>query len=110
MRAREFQGHGCFDLVLEKVYDGETPPDRLRIQIDALKWAASKLLPKKYGDKLEVTGEVAFVPLNDLLDKAKAIREREAAAFAETIDIQAEALPPVEKPALPAPRETEGEA
>lgn len=28
-----------------------------RLQVDARKWAASKLAPKKYGDKLDVTSE-----------------------------------------------------
>jgi hypothetical protein len=84
-RAREFQGHGCFDLLLEKANDEEKDPTRLRIQIDALKWAASKLLPKKYGDKIEVSGAVGFVPLNDLLAKAQEIRERESLAFGEDV-------------------------
>lgn len=30
-----------------------------RLQVDARKWYASKLAPKKYGDKLELAGEVA---------------------------------------------------
>ncbi len=30
---------------------------RTRLQIDARKWMASKLAPKKYGDKLDVTSE-----------------------------------------------------
>ena len=36
----------------ESEYDN-TP--RSKLQIDARKWAASKLAPKKYGDKLDVT-------------------------------------------------------
>jgi hypothetical protein len=31
--------------------------DRSRLQIDARKWLASKLAPKKYGDKLELAGD-----------------------------------------------------
>lgn len=106
MRAREFQAHGCFDLIMEKANDEEKDPQRLRIQIDALKWAASKLLPKKYGDKLEFTGDITFVPLTDLLAKAQQIRAREAEAFDETIDIESEQVNP---PSLPAPQETAGE-
>ena len=34
--------------------------DRSRLQIDARKWYASKLAPKKYGDKLEHTGELGI--------------------------------------------------
>lgn len=32
---------------------------RSRLRVDARKWYASKLAPKKYGDKLELAGEVA---------------------------------------------------
>lgn len=31
--------------------------ERTRLQIDARKWYASKLAPKKYGDKQEITGK-----------------------------------------------------
>ena len=31
--------------------------NRSRLRVDARKWVASKLLPKKYGDKLEVGGQ-----------------------------------------------------
>lgn len=31
--------------------------DRSRLQIDARKWLLSKMLPKKYGDKLELAGD-----------------------------------------------------
>lgn len=42
-------------------------PQRTRLQIDARKWKASKLAPKKYGDRLDVTtkGE-AFTNKYDL--------------------------------------------
>ena len=43
-----------------KIVDGEEVTDynvinRNRLQIDARKWAASKMNPKKYGDKVDVT-------------------------------------------------------
>jgi hypothetical protein len=31
--------------------------ERARLQVDARKWIASKLKPKKYGDKLELAGD-----------------------------------------------------
>lgn len=39
-----------------KVPDGEAV-QRSRLRVDARKWAASKLAPKKYGDKLELAGD-----------------------------------------------------
>ena len=32
---------------------------RSRLRVDARKWAASKLAPKKYGDKVELSGDAA---------------------------------------------------
>ena len=44
---------------------------KAKLQIDARKWAASKIAPKKYGDKVEqqITGNLAIqadVKLSDL--------------------------------------------
>ncbi len=35
--------------------NGEIDPQAARVAIDAFKWTASKLKPKKYGDKLDLT-------------------------------------------------------
>jgi hypothetical protein len=94
VRARERQADGCFDRIMREAAATDADPQLLRIKIDALKWAASKLLPKKYGEKIEMTGAVGFVPLSDLMAKAAEIRQREALAFGEVIDVQA--LPAVE--------------
>lgn len=74
-RARESQADALFDEILhiadtpetgERVKvteDGKTETTRedmlghRRLQIDARKWIASKLQPKKYGDKLELAGD-----------------------------------------------------
>jgi hypothetical protein len=76
-QAREYQADAIFDEVIEIADDGtndwmarQSAEDRelyelngehvqrSRLRIDARKWAAGKLAPKKYGDKLtaEVTG------------------------------------------------------
>jgi hypothetical protein len=43
--------------------------NRSRLRVDARKWAASKLAPKKYGDKLELSGDpqnpVSKISLSD---------------------------------------------
>ena len=44
------------------VFDS-TAVARNRLRVDARKWVAAKLLPKKYGDKVEVTGKVSLESL-----------------------------------------------
>lgn len=61
MRARQIQGETHFEEILEvadKVKTGEIDPQSGRVVIDAMKWAASKMRPRVYGDKItqEVTG------------------------------------------------------
>jgi len=41
----------------ERVLSGEYDPAAARVAIDALKWAACKLKPKKYGDKITHAGD-----------------------------------------------------
>ena len=60
-RAREVQAETLADQIVE-IADGDkiAEPDavgvaRDRLRVDARKWVASKLLPKKYGEKVENT-------------------------------------------------------
>lgn len=57
-RARELQGETFADELVDVVGE-EEDPTRARVRMDARKWAASKLAPKKYGDKVttELTGK-----------------------------------------------------
>jgi hypothetical protein len=43
--------------------------NRSRLRVDTRKWIASKLKPKKYGEKIEHSGDVG-VTLSDLISKA----------------------------------------
>jgi predicted phage gp36 major capsid-like protein len=52
--------------VLEKLEKGLISPEQARIMIDARKWFASKLLPKKYGDKVEHEGNVNVIFSNGI--------------------------------------------
>lgn len=54
-RAREHQADAKFDEAWE-IAQKATPENVAvaRLQIDTIKWQASKLVPKKYGDKLDV--------------------------------------------------------
>lgn len=78
--ARDVQADTIFDEILdiadEPATDG-VEVQRNRLRVDARKWAASKLAPKKYGDKLELSGGTSNVNANvDLasLDPQEAVR------------------------------------
>lgn len=43
--------------IANAVLQGRYKPENARVAIDALKWTASKLKPKKYGDRLDLTSE-----------------------------------------------------
>jgi len=45
-------------LTIQQVKSGELPPDVARVAIDGMKWVASRLLPKVYGDKQIVEANV----------------------------------------------------
>ncbi len=51
--AREHQAEHFVDEIVT-IADTEENPTRARVRIDARKWAAVKLAPKKYGDKAEI--------------------------------------------------------
>jgi len=48
---------------------------RSRLRVDSRKWLASKMMPKKYGDKLDITADVKVQTLTDeqLAERAKAL-------------------------------------
>ena len=66
-RAKEEQAETYEDMMLETA---KTEPDvaRARLIVDTMKWTASKLKPKKYGDKVTQdvnhSGDVTFI--NDM--------------------------------------------
>lgn len=61
-RAREEQAEAFAE---EIVAIADTEPDaaKARNRIDARKWVAVKLLPKKYGDKVQVSGHLTLEQL-----------------------------------------------
>lgn len=90
-RAREMQAEAMADEILEIADDGRNDwmlrnagddagfvangeaLARSRLRVDTRKWIASKLLPKKYGDKIDVEhkGEVAHEVRWTIVDPAK---------------------------------------
>jgi hypothetical protein len=43
---------------------------RDRLRVDARKWAVAKMNPKKYGDKLELDGQVSISPFLEVMKQA----------------------------------------
>jgi hypothetical protein len=81
----------------------------MRLQIDTRKWLLSKLAPKKYGDKLEISGSdsaplrierVERVIVGEARRVIESARDAEDAAY---IDVCPEHESAPEQPALPAP-------
>jgi len=77
-RACEDRGINSGDRVAElidKVLEGEYPPDVARVALDSLKWMACKYYPKMFGDKQQVDvrvdlGKTAATVLMELSNKA----------------------------------------
>jgi len=89
-RAREVQAETMADEIVS-ISDGSGSIDekvalsaRDRLRVDSRKWVASKLLPKKYGDKLDIehSGNVTMTPdmrqaeIDRLLAKQRGDAER----------------------------------
>lgn len=56
-RARSEQADSYADRIgdiAERAFEGEVDPNAARVAVDALKWAAGKLAPKKYGERVAV--------------------------------------------------------
>ncbi len=69
-RARQDAGDTLADEVrelLQRVVDGTLEPNAGRVAIDALKWTASKLKPKSYGDhsRVDVKTAVVYAPVSE---------------------------------------------
>ncbi len=54
VRAREEQADTLADQILQIADEENEDPQRQRLRVDARKWVASKLKPKKYGDKVDL--------------------------------------------------------
>ncbi|WP_300379615.1 hypothetical protein [Henriciella sp.] len=64
-RARETQADAIFDEIISIADDGQDDEDnaenvqRSRLRVDARKWVAAKLAPKKYGDRVALDHTVS---------------------------------------------------
>ena len=79
--AREQQADFYADEIVE-IADTEPDANRARVRIDARKWKASKMAPKKYGDRMELehSGEVVVLtPEQRQAEIARLLLKRNAA-------------------------------
>lgn len=73
-QAREAQAASYADDIVD-IADTEKDPQKARVRIDARKWHASKLAPKKYGDKVALVGGGAGDSPIQTVDLTKATDE-----------------------------------
>ena len=71
-RAKEDSSDAMADDIMH-IADTEPDPHRAKVRIDARKWIASKLKPKKYGERLDVKHSGGLT----LEGKLRAIRDRQ---------------------------------
>lgn len=67
MRAREASADYLADEIVT-IADTELDPQVARVRIDARKWVAAKMKPKKYGDKMTLAGDPEN-PLSSMTDE-----------------------------------------
>jgi hypothetical protein len=73
-RAEERRADYWFEVLLERANNIKNAPDALvaRVQIDTIKWACCKLLPRKYGDRLDLNANVNIdIAISDRLASAR---------------------------------------
>ena len=65
--AREVQADTFADKIVDEAFSA-TDASIGRLRMDALKWKASKLAPKKYGDKLAIGGDDDAGPIRHTVE------------------------------------------
>ena len=76
-RAREEQADHYADEIISIADNEDLAPEDRRIMVDARKWVASKLKPRKYGDKLALGGADDLPAINaGVQERADAFTDR----------------------------------
>jgi hypothetical protein len=65
-RAREAQAEVMDHKILSAADKAKEDPQAARVQIEAYKWRAAKLAPKRYGEKIDVTSGGEKLPVDDV--------------------------------------------
>lgn len=92
-RLKETRVDRLVDETIE-IADTEPNPFKAKVRIEARQWLASKLIPKTYGDRLDLNLQTT-VDLRGALEEAKSrsrIRTIEANSAVSTIDTQSDEL------------------
>lgn len=85
--AREVQAEGYADDIMH-IVDTEEDTNRARLKVDAIKWIASKLKPKVYGDKQLVGVDIkSTVDISSRLERAMNSVRLQNKPHTETIDV-----------------------
>ena len=72
-RAMELRTHALVDGFVdlrEQLLAGKITPDQARVAADLIKWPASKLLAKVYGDRVEI--DVVSINITDAIERRQA--------------------------------------
>jgi hypothetical protein len=64
-RARELQADALVDDILGIVDEHDVDPNDKRVRMEARKWVAGKIMPKVYGDKIEIDATVKMKDMPD---------------------------------------------
>lgn len=67
-RAREDQADTHADEIIDISDNYDEDPNSRRVRIDARKWVASKLKPKKYGERIDHNHQINPINVNISLD------------------------------------------
>lgn len=87
VRAREDQADALFDEILDIADEKAADVRRAQLRVDARKWMAGKLQPKKYGERLALDGKLthaADATITGLLQRIATQGGRLAAPTEET--------------------------
>ncbi len=99
-RAREDAADTLADQIRElagRVEKGELEPNAGRVAIDALKWIASKLKPREYGDRAQLDVAASVDVTTRVSDHAPEWIQRALEEKSRSVSKQAEQITPPEK-------------
>lgn len=65
-RAKEDRAINIFEDILSIVDDTDADPQDRRLRMDARKWMLGKMLPKRYGEKIEHEGHLTIKIADDV--------------------------------------------
>jgi hypothetical protein len=83
-RAKEEAADALVDEMLDIADDSSDEPQSRRVRVDTRKWIASKLKPKRYGDKIDMTTNGKDLPAPILGGAAHVSNDNSGQEAAET--------------------------